>query len=284
MASMGQLCHLPLTKHPAQNRYVENPGAGTPRAGKLPIAASSLGQETREHRLLGIALLCWLAALRHMPLPRAHVASMSQCADHEGMRKTSSPGRRRLWALAAAVAGLGLVVGLVVFKPWLLFVDVRIDEQLPIVASAVAGTPTPPGQVPRATAPGGSADATREPPPPAGPKQLAVGTFISHEHTTTGTVRIIQQPDGARFLTLENLDTSNGPDVHVWLSAAHVVEGTDGWFTAGSAEHYDLGLIKGNQGNQVYEIPAGVDLSKYPSVDLWCVQFSVSFGAAELAS
>ncbi|WP_258804580.1 DM13 domain-containing protein [Pseudarthrobacter sp. NS4] len=63
-----------------------------------------------------------------------------------------------------------------------------------------------------------------------------------------------------------------------------VVEGTDGWFTAGSAGHYDLGLLKGNQGNQVYEIPAGVDLSKYPSVDLWCVQFSVSFGATELVA
>jgi hypothetical protein len=72
--------------------------------------------------------------------------------------------------------------------------------------------------------------------------------------------------------------------VHVWLSAADVVEGRAGWYTAGSAEHHDLGLIKGNQGNQVYEIPKSVDLSKYKSVDLWCVQFSVSFGAAQLAT
>lgn len=113
--------------------------------------------------------------------------------------------------------------------------------------------------------------------------QLAVGTLISHEHATTGTVRIVQQPDGARLLSLENLATSNGPDVHVWLSAAHVVEGTAGWFTAGSADYNDLGLIKGNLGNQIYQIPADVDLSKYRSVDLWCAQFSVSFGAAELA-
>jgi len=112
--------------------------------------------------------------------------------------------------------------------------------------------------------------------------QLAAGSLISHEHATTGTVRIIRQPDGVRVLTLEDLDTSNGPDVHVWLSAAHMVEGTDGWFTAGSADHHDLGLIKGNQGNQLYEIPADIDLSRYKSVDLWCVQFSVSFGAAEL--
>lgn len=95
-------------------------------------------------------------------------------------------------------------------------------------------------------------------------------------------MRIIEQADGTRVLTLENLDTSNGPDVHVWLSAADVVEGTDGWYTAGTAAFYDLGLIKGNQGNQVYTIPDDVDLSAYRSIDLWCVQFGVSFGAAQL--
>lgn len=195
-----------------------------------------------------------------------------------------SPSRRRTWAIAAVVAAVGLVIGLVVFKPWLLFVDVRVDEQLPIVASAPAqAQPTPPTQSAPLTSTPGTGAATPTPAPtPAGPVQLAMGTLISHEHTTSGTVRIIQQPDGSRVLTLENLDTSNGPDVHVWLSAAHVVEGTAGWFTAGSADYYDLGLIKGNQGNQVYQIPAEVDLSKYPAVDLWCVQFSVSFGAAEL--
>lgn len=195
--------------------------------------------------------------------------------------------RRRTWVIAAVVAGVGLAIGLVVFKPWLLFVDVRVDEQLPLVASASAqAQPTPPTQpAPLTSTPGTPTPTpagTTAAPAPAGPVQLAMGTLISHEHTTTGTVRIIQQPDGSRVLTLENLDTSNGPDVHVWLSAAHVVEGTAGWFTAGSADYYDLGLIKGNQGNQVYEIPAEVDLSKYPAVDLWCVQFSVSFGAAEL--
>lgn len=195
---------------------------------------------------------------------------------------TANPGRRRRirTIVAAGIAVIGLVIGLVLFKPWLLFVDVRVDEQLPTVATSTAqAQPSP-----VATSPGAAAPAAPSVPAPAGPVQLATGSLISHEHATSGTVRIIKQPDGVRVLTLENLDTSNGPDVHVWLSAAHVVEGTGGWYTAGSADHYDLGLIKGNQGNQVYEIPADVDLSRYKSVDLWCVQFSVSFGAAELAS
>jgi hypothetical protein len=191
-------------------------------------------------------------------------------------------GRKRGWTIAASViAAVVLAVGLALFKPWLLFVDVRVDEQLPTVAASAE-----PSQPPASKDPSPSTAPTERAPTeaPARPVQLAQGTLISHEHATTGTVRIIRQPDGTRLLTLENLDTSNGPDVHVWLSAADVVEGTAGWFTAGSADYFDLGLIKGNQGNQVYAIPADVDLSKYRSVDLWCVQFSVSFGAAQLAT
>lgn len=187
-------------------------------------------------------------------------------------------GRKRVWVIAAAAAAaVVLAMGLALFKPWLLFVDVKVDEAIPTVAaSPERGTPSP------SASPGVPSPSGARTDVPAAPVQLAEGSLISHEHATSGTVRIIEQPDGARVLTLENLDTSNGPDVHVWLSAADVVEGTGGWFTAGSAAHLDLGLIKGNQGNQVYRIPDGVDLSKYRSVDLWCVQFAVSFGAAQL--
>jgi hypothetical protein len=186
------------------------------------------------------------------------------------MSTVKSGRRKRVWVIAAAaVAVVVLAIGLAVFKPWLLFVDVRVDEEIPSVAASA-----------EQAEPSGSSTADV----PAGPVQPAEGSFVSHEHTTTGTVRIIEQPDGTRVLALESLDTSNGPDVHVWLSAADVVEGPGGWFTAGSADHVDLGLIKGNQGNQVYKISDDVDLSKYKSVDLWCVQFAVSFGAAQLTS
>ena len=189
-------------------------------------------------------------------------------------------GRKRVWIIAASViSAVVLAVGLALFKPWLLFVDVRVDEQLP-----TAGAPVDSSRPAASKAPSQAPTDSAPTNVPALPVQLAQGALISHEHATTGTVRIIRQPDGSRLLTLENLDTSNGPDVHVWLSAADVVEGTAGWFTAGSAEYYDLGLIKGNQGNQVYAIPADVDLSRYRSVDLWCVQFSVSFGAAQLTT
>ena len=178
--------------------------------------------------------------------------------------------RRTLLIVGAIAVVAGLTVGLLLFKPWLLFVDVRVDDALP--------TTTQPTELPTP-----DPTATAEP-EPAEPVVLASGTFTSHEHDTSGTVSIVEQPDGSRVLAIAGLDTSNGPDVHVWLSASDVVEGFDGWFVAGGAPYLDLGLIKGNLGDQVYEIPPDADLSQYRSVALWCVQFSVSFGAAQLAA
>jgi hypothetical protein len=178
--------------------------------------------------------------------------------------------KRVLLIVAGVVVVAGLAVGLVIFKPWLLFVDVRVDDALPTFAPPAASSePTP------------SASST---PQPAEPRLLSTGTLISHEHPTSGTVSIVEHPDGSRVLAIAGLDTSNGPDVHVWLSASDVVEGFDGWYIAGGAPFLDLGAIKGNLGDQVYEIPADADLSQYRSVALWCVQFSVSFGAAQLAA
>lgn len=177
--------------------------------------------------------------------------------------------KRIVLIIGGIVAAAAIVVGLVLFQPWLLFIDVRVDEQLP-----GASAPT--------TAPSAPVEQSATPTPDPVPVVLSAGTFVSQEHTTTGTASIIENPDGTRVLALENLDTSNGPDVHVWLSAADAVEGFEGWFLAGGQPYYDLGPIKGNQGNQVYEIPADVDLTAYRSVSLWCVAFSVGFGAAQL--
>lgn len=185
--------------------------------------------------------------------------------------------KRALLVIGGLVTAAVLVVGLVVFQPWLLFSDVRVDEALPTVRSTQpAATPDP---ISSATPiPASVPDSSPDPVPVV----LSSGSFVSQEHTTTGTATIIENPDGTRVLALEDLDTTNGPDVHVWLSAADAVEGFDGWFLAGGAAFVDLGALRGNQGDQVYDIPAEVDLSAYRSVSLWCVRFSVGFGAAQL--
>jgi hypothetical protein len=115
-----------------------------------------------------------------------------------------------------------------------------------------------------------------------GPTLLSSGTLIAHEHATTGSVRVVRNPDGTRQLEVVDLDTSDGPDLHVWLTDQEVTSGADGWRVFDDGQYVELGKLKGNHGNQVYSIPADVDLSQYRSVAIWCKRFSVSFGAAEL--
>jgi hypothetical protein len=164
---------------------------------------------------------------------------------------------RARWAILAVAAAVLTGIGLFLFQPWALVVDRTVDESAPA--------------------------ATDQPADPAEPRVLASGTFISHEHTTTGSVQILLLPDGSRTLRIENLDTSNGPDLRVWLTDAPVIEGRDGWGVFDDGAWVDLGPLKGNQGSQNYAIPADVDLAALTSVSIWCDRFNVSFGAAALA-
>ncbi|MBQ9917879.1 MAG: DM13 domain-containing protein [Microbacterium sp.] len=190
-------------------------------------------------------------------------------------RNRMSRRRKAVWIIGAAGAAAVLLVAGLLFQPWLLFVDVRVADRIPSPQATPSAVVEPVEMADPATE-----DAT--PAPPAGPRDLAAGSLISHEHETSGSVRIIENPDGTRQLALVGLATSNGPDVHVWLSAGPVVEGRDGWYTAASYDHVDLGPLRGNLGDQLYDIPADVDLSTFRTVDLWCERFGVSFGAAAL--
>jgi len=92
-------------------------------------------------------------------------------------------------------------------------------------------------------------------------------------HKAEGIAKVINLADGRTFLRLENLKTTNGPDLYVYLSV-----GKD------ASDIVNLGRLKGNIGNQNYEIPAGADLSKYDTVLIWCKAFSTLFGSAKLSS
>lgn len=189
---------------------------------------------------------------------------------------------KRWWVWGVAVVTLAAIVAaLLLFKPWLLFVNVQVNDAIPQTTSQPA---TPPAADSKrdSGSPGGENPVTPTQAPTA--SLVSTGSFISHEHETTGTASIVLLPDGRRQLVFENLNTTSGPDIHVWLSAGPVIEGGDGWFTAGQYEHVDLGISKGNLGNHVYDIPADVDLAAFPTVDLWCQQFGVSFGAAALTA
>ncbi|MGQ4428799.1 DM13 domain-containing protein, partial [Streptomyces violaceoruber] len=140
---------------------------------------------------------------------------------------------------------------------------------------------SPPGAV--TTSPPPAAAPAPSPTRDAGPRTVAGGELVSHEHSTSGTAQLVRLTDGSHVVRLENLDTSNGPDVHVWLTDAPVKEGKAGWHLFDDGEYVDLGKLKGNKGSQNYVVPADVDPSRYSSVSVWCDRFNVSFGAAELA-
>ena len=108
---------------------------------------------------------------------------------------------------------------------------------------------------------------------------LRTGRFRSAAHETEGVATVLDLGGGRRVLRLTSFRTSNGPDVHVYLVAAPVVTNDE---TVKRVEIEDLGALKGNIGDQNYEVPERVDLSKYRSVSIWCKRFSVNFGSASL--
>ncbi|MAT03638.1 MAG: hypothetical protein CL424_01140 [Acidimicrobiaceae bacterium] len=102
----------------------------------------------------------------------------------------------------------------------------------------------------------------------------AAGTFTgSGRYSTAGEAVVLGNGTGQRFLRFENFETSNGPDLNVYLVNSS---------TGDVSDYIDLGDLKGNIGEQNYEIPEGVDLSVYDTVWIWCVRFSSGFGSAEL--
>jgi hypothetical protein len=109
---------------------------------------------------------------------------------------------------------------------------------------------------------------------------LAMGSFHGNAHDTRGSATVIDLGGGRRVLRLTNFATSNGPDVRIYLVAAPDVQDNATVKTAGFVE---LGPMKGNIGDQNYEIPASVDLAIYRTVTIWCKRFSVNFGSAPLA-
>ena len=92
-------------------------------------------------------------------------------------------------------------------------------------------------------------------------------------HKAQGVAKVLNLADGKTFLRFENLKTTNGPDLYVYLSTGKDV-----------SDIVNLGRLKGNIGNQNYEIPTGTDLAKYNTVLIWCKAFSTLVGSAKLAS
>jgi hypothetical protein len=163
--------------------------------------------------------------------------------------------KRRTWILGLVVLG---GVGWYLFRPELLFVNKKVNESLVTASAATAGQ--------------ASEGATA-------PVSILAGQFHSVAHETKGTASVHDLGGGHRVLRLTDFATSNGPDVRVYLVAAR--DASDN-ATVTKAGYIELGKLKGNEGDQNYEIPAGADLTKYRAVTIWCHRFSVNFATAPL--
>jgi hypothetical protein len=98
--------------------------------------------------------------------------------------------------------------------------------------------------------------------------EAAKGVFVSDAHPTMGTATV---DESVTNLSLTNFKTDDGPKLLLYLSTE-----------VDSEEYVDLGELKGLDGDYDYAIPAGTDIEKYKYVVVWCIDFSVSFGHAEL--
>lgn len=173
---------------------------------------------------------------------------------------------------------IGAFGGGLYFEPWTLFTSSSINEYIPEVEAGNQGVSTPEFK-PETQSP--SEEQSKEPEVEY-PLTLAKGELISHEHDTSGQVLILELEDGSRVLRLENLSTSDGPQLEVWITDAPVIEGLDGWFVFDDGKYESLGELKATQGNHNYPIPDGLDLGEFSSVSIWCSRFAVSFGATNL--
>jgi hypothetical protein len=189
------------------------------------------------------------------------------------LQPTTNPSaprsRRARWIGGGVIALAVLAVAAYLFQPWALFTNTTVNESLPQTLPQPTATPsaaTPPTTSPTIT--------------PASPQTLGSGTFRSYEHSTSGTAKLIKLADGRLFVRLEDFNTSNGPDVKVWLTAAAV----DRADKSRDSAYVDLGDLKANNGNQNYEVPPGTKVTTYKSVVVWCDRFSVAFGAASITS
>jgi hypothetical protein len=168
--------------------------------------------------------------------------------------------RRRTYALpvVGAYALTTMVVGGVLLHTST--VDRVVDERV-----LTAAAPSP-----QAAEGAGAAEAAEAAVAVPDVRVVATGTFRGQAHPAVGTATVLERADGSRVLTLTGFATDPGPDLRVRLVPR---AGAD------AGQGADLGALKGNRGDQQYDVPREAAVG---AVVVWCRAFSVAFGEAAL--
>ncbi len=151
--------------------------------------------------------------------------------------------RKHLLLAATLVVAVG---GWYLFRPERAFIDTRVSEAAPADSATV----------------------------------LLRGEFAPRAHEGRGRAEVFQLANGQRVLRFTQFATLNGPDLQVYLLGAADAAGRG---DLGAHGFLSLGALKGNAGDQNYEIPGDADLSKFRAVSVWCRRFGVNFTTAPLA-
>lgn len=185
------------------------------------------------------------------------------------MRQDQNSYRQYLWVV--------IIVGIVAAAGWWFFssafIDNPVSESLPTSVNTEAPVANNPTAQPVDVQPTTETATTNT------EQILLQGSFYNLVHLSSGEAVVYQLADSSRILRLQNFSVDNGPDLYVYLVPVDPVPSTSGTEIAG---YYSLGRLKGNIGDQNYEIPADVDLSQYKSIVIWCQAFAVPFAAAPL--
>lgn len=188
---------------------------------------------------------------------------------------------KRNVGVGAVVLGIpALILAWWLISP--LFLDTEVNEAFPLSASAEVPDDMTQEEVEKEMEDAAETDVTSDEPMPAedgAPAVITTGTFRDADdfHMGSGVATIYELEDGSRILRLSEFEVTNGPDLHVYL-----VPDSDPTSREDVEGYVDLGSLKGNIGDQNYEIPDDLDLSGFNSVVIYCQPFHVLFSVAGL--
>jgi electron transfer DM13 len=156
---------------------------------------------------------------------------------------------RKKWIVG--VIGVPVLVGAWwAFRPEKLFINQKVNEAAPVAAGSES-------------------------------QPIYRGKLEGKAHATSGRATIYESVEGKLYLRLSDFTTSNGPDVHVLLGRVED-KALDQAIVQGNLDGLELGSLKGNQGDQNYDLPANADLNQYQAVVIYCERFHAVFGVARL--
>ena len=106
------------------------------------------------------------------------------------------------------------------------------------------------------------------------------GVWTKKSFKSAGTWEIYTDGDKSFVRLSADFRTRNAPDLKIFLSPLAASETTGKNATDGAVL---VAPLSSNAGEQIYEIPAGVDLADFKSILIHCEQYSKLWSAADLA-